>query len=45
LTNGDTMAEALDYIPLPPALEELVRQQWSKVTDSAGKAIGYKSTR
>jgi phosphate transport system substrate-binding protein len=42
LANGDRMAEALDYIPLPPALEDLVRQQWSKVTDSTGKAIAYK---
>ena len=41
-TQGDPMAEALDYIPLPPALEDLVRQQWGKVTDTTGKAIAYK---
>ena len=33
---------SLDYIPLPPALEDLVRQQWSKVTDTTGKAITYR---
>jgi phosphate transport system substrate-binding protein len=42
LKQGDPMAEALDYIPIPPALEELVRQQWGKVTDTTGKAIAYR---
>ena len=42
LKQGDSMAEALDYIPLPPPLEELVRQQWGKVTDTNGKAITYR---
>jgi phosphate transport system substrate-binding protein len=40
--NGDPMAESLDYIPLPPALEDLVRQQWGKVTDTTGKAVTYR---
>jgi phosphate transport system substrate-binding protein len=40
--NGDGMAEALDYIALPPTLEQMVRQQWSKVTDPAGNAIKYR---
>ena len=40
--KGDQMAESLDYIPLPPALEDLVRQQWKQVTDATGNAITYR---
>jgi phosphate transport system substrate-binding protein len=40
--NGDKMSEELDYVPLPPAVEDLVRQSWGKVADGAGKAISYK---
>jgi phosphate transport system substrate-binding protein len=41
-SNGDKMSEELDYVPLPPAVEDLVRQSWGKVADGAGKAISYK---
>ena len=40
--NGDKMSEELDYVPLPPAVEDLVRQSWGKVADGAGKAVSYK---
>ena len=40
--NGDKMAEELDYVPLPPEVEEMVRQSWGKVTDGAGKPIAFK---
>ena len=40
--SGDAMAESLDYIPLPAALEELVRRQWSRMTDAAGRPVGYR---
>jgi phosphate transport system substrate-binding protein len=40
--NGDKMSEELDYVPLPPAVEDMVRQSWGKVADGAGKAISYK---
>jgi phosphate transport system substrate-binding protein len=42
-TNGDKMADELDYVPLPDSLKGLVRKQWSdNLKDSAGKAIAFK---
>jgi phosphate transport system substrate-binding protein len=42
-SNGDKMADELDYVPLPDSLKSLVRKQWSEnFKDSAGKAIAYK---
>jgi phosphate transport system substrate-binding protein len=40
--NGDKMSEELDYVPLPPAVEDMVRQSWGKIVDGAGKAVAYK---
>ena len=41
--NGDKMADDLDYVPLPPAVKDLVRKQWTdQIKDSAGKAIATK---
>jgi phosphate transport system substrate-binding protein len=40
--NGDKMSEELDYVPLPPAVEEMIRQSWGKVTDGSGKAVSFK---
>ncbi len=41
--NGDKMADELDYVPLPAALKDLVRKQWTdQIKDSAGKAVAYK---
>ena len=41
--NGDKMADDLDYVPMPPAVKDLVRKQWADlIKDSAGKAIAYK---
>ena len=37
--NGDKMADELDYVPLPDSVEALIRQQWSKITDTAGKPV------
>jgi len=37
--NGDKMADELDYVPLPDAVESLIRQQWAKVTDTSGKPV------
>ncbi len=37
--NGDKMADDLDYVPLPESVESLIRQQWSKITDTAGKPV------
>jgi phosphate transport system substrate-binding protein len=42
-SNGDKMADELDYVPLPDSLKALVRKQWSEsLKDSAGKAIAFK---
>ena len=40
--NGDKMSEELDYVPLPPAVEEMVRQSWGKVVAADGKPIAFK---
>ena len=33
----------LDYVPLPPAVKDLVRKQWTdQIKDSAGKAVAFK---
>jgi phosphate transport system substrate-binding protein len=40
--NGDKMAEELDYVPLPDKVEGLIRQQWAKITDTAGKTVPIK---
>ena len=40
--QGDKMSEELDYVPLPPAVEDMVRQSWSRVTDGAGKPVAFK---
>jgi phosphate transport system substrate-binding protein len=40
--NGDRMAESLDYVALPAPLKDLARQQWSAVTDAAGKPVSYR---
>ena len=37
--NGDRMAGELDYVPLPDAVESMVRMQWRKITDGSGKAV------
>ncbi len=42
-TNADKMAEDLDYVPLPPAVKDLIRRQWAdNLKDGAGKAIAFK---
>jgi phosphate transport system substrate-binding protein len=41
--NGDKMADDLEYVPLPPAVKELVRKSWTtSIKDSAGKTIAWK---
>src|SRR4029453_19415750 len=42
-TNGDKMADELEYVPLPPAVKDLVRKSWgASVKDASGKAIAWK---
>ncbi len=40
--NGDKMSTELEYVPLPDSVEALVRREWAKTTDAAGKAIALK---
>ncbi|MDO9093956.1 MAG: phosphate ABC transporter substrate-binding protein PstS [Rubrivivax sp.] len=41
--SGDKMAEDLDYVPLPPAVKDLVRKHWADmIKDAAGKPIAYR---
>jgi len=38
--NGQKMAEALDYVPLPESLTRMIAESWKRdVKDAAGKAI------
>ena len=42
-SNGDKMADELDYVPLPDSVKALVRKQWTdQMKDTGGKAIAYK---
>jgi phosphate transport system substrate-binding protein len=42
-TNGDKMADDLDYVPLPASVKDLVRKQWGdQIKDTAGKAVAFK---
>jgi phosphate transport system substrate-binding protein len=38
-TNGDKMADELDYVPMPDSVESIIRTQWRKITDGAGKSV------
>ncbi len=39
-SKGDAMAEALDYVPMPPPVTALVRKEWSTdLTDAGGKPL------
>jgi phosphate transport system substrate-binding protein len=41
--NGDKMADDLGYVPLPPAVKDLVRKSWAaNIKDVSGKAIAGK---
>lgn len=37
--NGAKSATELDYVPLPPATTNIIRDEWKKITDAAGKAV------
>jgi phosphate transport system substrate-binding protein len=42
-TQGDKMADDLDYVPLPGSVKDLIRKQWAdQIKDAAGKAISLK---
>jgi phosphate transport system substrate-binding protein len=37
--NGDAEAQALDYVPLPAKVKDLVRSQWSHIVGPDGKPV------
>ncbi|MEO3713531.1 phosphate ABC transporter substrate-binding protein PstS [Roseateles flavus] len=42
-SQGDKMADDLDYVPLPASVKDLIRKQWAdQIKDAAGKAISHK---
>jgi phosphate transport system substrate-binding protein len=41
-SNGDKMADDLDYVPMPDSVKKVIRQSWAKITDANGKAIATK---
>ncbi|MFN7724439.1 MAG: phosphate ABC transporter substrate-binding protein PstS [Rubrivivax sp.] len=41
--QGDAMADELDYVPLPPAVKDMIRKLWSEqIKDAGGKAVSFK---
>jgi phosphate transport system substrate-binding protein len=40
--NGDKMSEELDYVPLPTIVEDMIREQWGKITDASGMVVSFK---
>jgi phosphate transport system substrate-binding protein len=41
--NGDKIAEALDYVPMPAVVKTQIEKAWGEIKDPAGKPIAYKS--
>jgi phosphate transport system substrate-binding protein len=39
LKNGQKSAAELDYVPLPAATTNLIRDEWKKITDASGKGL------
>jgi phosphate transport system substrate-binding protein len=39
LKNGQKSAADLDYVPLPAATTNLIRDEWKKITDTSGKGL------
>lgn len=37
--DGDAMAKALDYVPMPDNVVKLVEESWKQVVDSSGKPV------
>ncbi|MGH8746450.1 MAG: phosphate ABC transporter substrate-binding protein PstS [Burkholderiales bacterium] len=37
--NGDKMAEALDYVPMPDKVVSLIESSWKSIRDASGKSV------
>ncbi len=40
--NGDKMADALDYVPMPPDVIGAIEKSWADIKDTAGKPVAFK---
>lgn len=40
--NGDPAADALDYVPLPAGVKEIVMTSWSRIKDGSGHVVEYR---
>ncbi len=40
--NGNKSADALDFVVMPNAVKEEIRQAWGQIKDSSGKAVPFK---
>jgi phosphate transport system substrate-binding protein len=40
--NGDQMADALDYVPMPDAVIPAIEKSWADIKDATGKPIAFK---
>jgi phosphate transport system substrate-binding protein len=40
--NGDQMADALDYVPMPDAVISAIEKSWTDIKDATGKPIAFK---
>ena len=41
-SSGDAMSAELDYVPMPDAVEAMVRRQWAEIKDASGKPVAVK---
>jgi phosphate transport system substrate-binding protein len=41
-SNGDKMADELDYVPLPATLKDMIHKSWGELKDSSGKTVAVK---
>jgi phosphate transport system substrate-binding protein len=40
--NGDKMADALDYVPMPDVVKTQIEKSWGDIKDTSGKAVAFK---
>ena len=39
--NGDQTAAALDYVPMPASVKQIIEKSWGEIKDSSGKAVAF----
>lgn len=38
-SNGDKLADGMDYVPMPDSVKKVVRESWKQIADGSGKAV------